>query len=221
MNLQTILLLKNYFLKRYQKISYAQEGEDLIIERIFENKNTGFYIDVGAHHPLRFSNTMKLYDRGWHGINIDANPNSMSSFQLLRPRDINLELAIGVTEKRQKFYIFNETAINTFDQKIAKHNQKAGYLLKETRLVKTTPLSKIINRYAPKTKIDLLSIDIEGFDYQALNSMDWKRLPTLILIETLGLDLSAVVATPSHRLLTSKHYKLYAKTANTCLYLLT
>jgi len=53
--------------------SYSQEGEDLILLRIFEKKRIGFYVDVGSHHPFRFSNTYLFYRLGWRGINIDAN----------------------------------------------------------------------------------------------------------------------------------------------------
>lgn len=47
---------------QWHQRSWSQEGEDLILRRIFENKNTGFYVDVGAHHPKRFSNTIFFID---------------------------------------------------------------------------------------------------------------------------------------------------------------
>ena len=43
--------------------SYSQEGEDMVLQRIFAQKEYGFYIDVGAHHPKRFSNTYLFYKR--------------------------------------------------------------------------------------------------------------------------------------------------------------
>ena len=54
------------------RYSFSQEGEDLLIDRMFDGQSVGFYVDVGAHHPTRFSNTYLLYLRGWRGINIDA-----------------------------------------------------------------------------------------------------------------------------------------------------
>jgi hypothetical protein len=75
-------------------LSYAQEGEDMVLRRIFEDQPLGFYVDVGAHHPVRFSTTYFFYRRGCRGINIDATPGSMDAFRRLRPRDINLEVAI-------------------------------------------------------------------------------------------------------------------------------
>ena len=59
--------------------SFSQEGEDLVLARIFEGKKNGFYVDIGAHHPTRFSNTHYFYRRGWSGINIDAMPGSMKN----------------------------------------------------------------------------------------------------------------------------------------------
>ncbi len=82
------------------------------MSRYFENKKTtGFYVDVGAHHPLRFSNTYKFYKRGWHGINIDAMPGSMDLFNRLRHRDINLERAVSDSKQILTYYAFNEPAL--------------------------------------------------------------------------------------------------------------
>src|SRR5665213_3547525 len=78
--------------------SYAQEGEDLILAGFFGGligMRPGFFVDVGAHHPWRLSNTYFFYIRGWTGINIDAMPGSMREFDAHRPKDINIEVAIG------------------------------------------------------------------------------------------------------------------------------
>jgi hypothetical protein len=56
----------------------------LILRRIFEHKQKGFYVDVGAYHPFLFSNTYIFYLRGWRGINIDATPGSMKLFNKFR-----------------------------------------------------------------------------------------------------------------------------------------
>src|SRR5690349_18351333 len=75
--------------------SYSQEGEDMVLRRVFEHKAHGFYVDVGAHHPMRFSNTYFFYRRGWRGINIDARPGSKREFDRARPRDINVECGVA------------------------------------------------------------------------------------------------------------------------------
>lgn len=89
--------LRVYFFGRFvfKEISYSQSGEDRALYRYFERQDNGFYVDVGAHHPFRFSNTCIFYARGWRGINIDAMPQSMALFRKYRKNDINLEVAIG------------------------------------------------------------------------------------------------------------------------------
>ena len=75
--------------------SYSQEGEDMVLERIFAGKKGGFYVDVGAHHPRRFSNTYFFYRKGWKGINIEPNPEAIHAFQSDRKRDTNLQCGIS------------------------------------------------------------------------------------------------------------------------------
>ena len=60
--------------------SYSQEGEDLVLRRYLEGRTSGFYVDVGAHDPKRFSNTHLFYERGWRGINIEPSPAAMKNF---------------------------------------------------------------------------------------------------------------------------------------------
>ncbi|MDX9799068.1 MAG: hypothetical protein RBT05_09445 [Bacteroidales bacterium] len=79
----------------FGSISFSQEGEDMLLSKLFELNEKGFFVDIGAHHPIRFSNTYKLYLKGWRGINIDAMPNSMDLFKKYRSEDINLEIPIA------------------------------------------------------------------------------------------------------------------------------
>ena len=58
-------------------------------------KNKGFYIDVGCYHPLKYSQTHKLYKLGWSGINVDISKESIDLFNTFRPRDKNLNLGIS------------------------------------------------------------------------------------------------------------------------------
>ena len=111
-------------LLKYASLSYSQEGEDMILKRIFNEKKNGFYIDVGAHHPKRFSNTHYFYLKGWRGINIDAMPSSMKLFNKQRPKDINLEIAISDKKEVLTYYGFNESALNSFSKEIS--NQRDG-----------------------------------------------------------------------------------------------
>ena len=66
-----------------RKNSYSQNGEDLILIDYFNENPNGFYVDIGCHHPFRFSNTYLLYKKGWRGLNVDANKWTISLFNFL------------------------------------------------------------------------------------------------------------------------------------------
>lgn len=121
--------IKEKLFNSYATQSYSQEGEDIILRRIFECKTNGFYIDVGAHHPKRFSNTYLFYKKGWNGINIDAMPGSMVLFRKLRSRDINIEAAITNEKREMSFFMFDEPALNTFDKDLATERINHGWQL--------------------------------------------------------------------------------------------
>jgi FkbM family methyltransferase len=212
-------------LDRYASRSYSQEGEDMILRRLFENRETGFYVDVGAHHPARFSNTYYFYRRGWRGINIDAMPGSMKWFDTFRPRDINLEQAVSVTPGTLNFYVFNEPALNGFDARLslARNESADAYIIVETRQLKTRRLDTILDEHlSPGQKIDFLSIDVEGFDLEVLESNDWtKYRPEVLLVEVLDNTFPELLASRTSLFLHAQGYEIYAKAVNTVIYRLT
>lgn len=197
--------------------AYSQEGEDLILARYFEGQRDGFYVDVGAHHPYRFSNTYLLYRRGWRGVNIDAMPGSMEKFRRARPRDINIEVAIGSVAGSATFYIFNEPALNTFDPELAKERDVPPWQLvqKVQRPVRT--LAAVLGDALPESQsIDVLTIDVEGRDLDVLKSNDWQRFrPRMVLVETRDRTYRDLGNEPTVMFLESQGYAAMAKTVNT------
>ena len=80
------------------RVSYSQFGEDLVVRTHFAQNFDNFagrFVDVGAFHPFKYSNTMLLSQLGWRGINIDCNPVKIAGFKKLRPRDHNICAAVG------------------------------------------------------------------------------------------------------------------------------
>ncbi|MCZ2247936.1 MAG: FkbM family methyltransferase, partial [Bacteroidia bacterium] len=181
---------------KYRMVSYAQEGEDLLLENILNFSKNGFFVDVGAHHPVRFSNTYKLYLQGWRGINIDPAPGSMKKFETMRPEDINLEMAIAASEKPMTYFVFNDSALNTFDEeKKNKIIQNSSYKNISQIKVNTTTLEKVLNKYLPAdVKIDFMNIDVENMELEVLKSNDWSKYrPNILLIENIKEDLREVL----------------------------
>lgn len=206
----------------YHNISYSQDGEDIVIAELFKDKLEGFYVDVGAHHPQRFSNTYYFYLKGWSGINIDAMPGSMKIFDDLRSRDINLEIPISDKSEILTYYEFDEPALNSFSlplsqERITTSNYK---IVAETQL-KTHTLAEVLDKYLPpKQTIDFLSIDVEGLDYQVVSSNNWdKYKPKVILVENLELSSLKNINTSKVCLfLEERGYVLLAKTMRTLIF---
>jgi len=172
--------------RRYCRGSYAQDGEDLLLLRLLEDpEKAGFFVDVGAHHPARLSNTMLFYMMGWSGINIDPLPGCMTTFKKWRPRDINLELGISQVEGKLTYHRFSQPELNTFSEELLKERSNKGCHHIEDISLPTQPLRLILAQHLPPgVLIDFLTVDVEGMDMEVLQSNDWNRWrPSLILVE--------------------------------------
>jgi FkbM family methyltransferase len=212
--------LKPYLMDVDAVKSYSQEGEDMILRRIFSGRQTGFYVDVGAHHPRRFSNTYYFYKLGWSGINIDATPGSMTLFRRWRPRDINLELAVGSENTELVLFLFNEPALNTFDAALARSRDQGPYRIVREQKIPVQPLAAVLEAYLPTHRpIDFLSVDVEGMDLNVLQSNDWERFrPECVLVECFGANLLDLVHEPANQFLCERGYQAVAKTVNTVIF---
>ena len=168
-------------------LSWSQGGEDLALLNLFTNQ-VGSYIDVGCHHPSRFSITRHLYQRGWSGVNIDANSALISQFYKSRKRDVSLWRAVG-SKSQYRLTVFNEPAISTvnksWEDKFISENQEISHVEE----VPGVTLREILNKYFASEHCTLLAIDIEGADFDALKTIDFETLskdkyPDWILLET-------------------------------------
>lgn len=181
--------------------SCSQFGEDAWIVANLKLPAKGFYLDIGCNRPDLISNTKFLRDMGWQGIQVDAD----SSFKPLWD-EIGFELTVGIV------WIEDKTAFHFDNNKDLSRIVANGQEL---------PAIKLNDLLAKKkcSVIDLLSIDVEGAEYDILNSMDWNKYkPSIIIFEfnTNGHE--------DHRLcsfLESKGYKPIHKTFANYIYQLT
>jgi FkbM family methyltransferase len=202
------------------RIHFSQLGEDAVLWNYFHSKFNGFYVDVGCHHPYRFSNTALLsMFNGWRGINIDVDERAISSFESARPGDINLCTAVGKTAGTAEATFFEDGALNSLDNKNALHPEWA-HIKRQPRTVPVTTLREILATHLPlNTSIDLLNVDVEGFDNQVLESNDWKRFrPGIIAVESHDFDLSRASENPTFKLLSKHNYKLASHIVVTSIY---
>jgi FkbM family methyltransferase len=205
----------------FVNLAYSQDGEDMVLRRLFERQTLGFYVDVGAHHPFRFSNTCFFHRKGWRGINIDPNPDAIAAFRSARRSDINICVGVSDVAGQLTFHLFSEPALNTFDGDLASERAAIpGYRLLEKKTIAVKRLDKLLDEHLPAGQsIDFLSVDVEGLDLAVLRSNDWRRFrPAILLVEAHERTVAGAEKDPIHVYATTQGYQLIAKTLNTLIY---
>lgn len=200
---------------------YSQDGEDAVLARFFDGQDQGLFVDVGAHHPVKHSNTFLFYKKGWRGINIEPTPGSKLIFDRERPEDKNLELAVTEVTQEMDFYLMSDSALNTVDPSYVKEMEKNRQGLKTVVKVPGKTLRDILEENLnPNSKIDFMTVDVETHEMQVLKSNDWSRFrPRILLIEILDMDIRSPQTSEVHRFIEGQTYQLIAKTYNTAFYL--
>lgn len=205
----------------FMNVSYSQEGEDLVLARLFHDQTLGVYIDVGAHHPLRFSNTHRFYLQGWRGVNIEPNPDLLAAFESIRPGDVNLACGVSDAYGKLTYYMFNDPALNSFDPELTRSREGGAYHVVQTRELDVVPLRDLLREcLVPGTPVHFMSVDVEGLDLKVLESNDWEQFrPLCVVVECLRSDIAAVLGSPLHGFMRAQGYRLFAKTFNSVFYL--
>ncbi len=197
--------------------SFSQEGEDMILSKILTNK--GFYVDVGAYHPTKYSNTYRLYLKGWNGINIEPRKEVKNLFLKIRPRDISLDIGISNDPSSFSYYMFEKPEFNTFSIERAEFVKSKFQLEFDIKDIQTKKLVDVLDEHQAKfSKIDILNIDVEGYEMEVLLSNDWSKYkPSIILVEDNSKDILSenFFEKPIPKFLKQHGYALFAKTINT------
>lgn len=168
------------------KVSCAQNFEDIYLTRIFGLKNKIFYVDVGASHPWFSSVTALFYYNGSNGINVDADPRSISLLQSYRKYDVNIHALVSSNNTDTCTFFLHEKP----SRSTASNSYLDGTLFDLEHLeevtMETQTLNNILSENNCPKKFDLLKIDIEGYEYQALSSLDLNLYqPRIIIVESI------------------------------------
>ncbi len=163
--------------------SYAQNFEDVMLWRALQNVDNGFYIDVGAQHPVEDSVSKAFYEKGWRGIHVEPIPSYARLLREDRPDEIVIEAGVSNEHGSITFYEVLQTGLSTGDAAIAKAHREKGHQIKETQ-IPTVTLADIF-ALAGDREIHWLKIDVEGMERNVLESWgDAPHRPWVVVVES-------------------------------------
>lgn len=172
-------------------VSYAQAGEDLVVNAIFGNLKIAeiSYLDIGAYDPVYLNNTYLFYQQGHRGVLVEPNVTMCEKLRAVRPRDTTLEAGIGIGKPGvADYYVMSDASWNTFDRAEAEHQVKATggkVTIKEVRRMPLLDVNEVIAEHFHGKAPAFVSIDAEGWHFPILKSIDFSRFrPAVICIET-------------------------------------
>ncbi len=165
-------------------ISYAQNQEDVIIWRAFKSVAQGFYIDIGAAHPIWESVTKAFYDRGWHGINIEPNPHFHAMLEQERPRDANLLALAGCESGARNLHIVGQSGLSTAAEESKRLLEERGHEVTSRIESKVVRLDDVLREHNVR-EIHFLKIDVEGMEVEVLRGCSLQEFrPKIIVVES-------------------------------------
>ncbi len=193
------------------RVSYSQFGEDISAQNALRNVSRGFYVDVGAHHPLRLSNTALMHIKGWDGINVEPRLEAIELFEEYRPRALNLRAAIHNELDVVTLHKFRGGRIDTVladrAEMLAQGKEAAG-----EEQVPAMTMNQLFENHVPDgTHVNYLSVDIEGYDEQAILAFDLDRhRPDVVCVELHRYDVMSLAENPVVRHLNDAGYHPFA-----------
>ena len=206
--LRKLFLIRKIWLSKTWFHHYSQYGEDIPTWGHLSAIKNGFFVDVGCYHPKKYNNTYRWYKRGWRGVNIDLDPIKIEAFNMARPQDVNLVYAIS--RAGGDCYSFGRySLISTLSREFADQQIALGKTC-VVHKVRAETLDFVLDktRFAGR-KIDLLTVDAEGYDLEILQSLSFERYgPGLILVELHQSTIEKVMTSPLYIFLKDKGYDL-------------
>ncbi len=163
---------------------FSQSDEEIFILEKYKDKPTGKFIDIGAYHIERFSNTRALYLAGWEGVLVEPQPenyNAIAEHYKDEPRIEVLNFAVGEPAGEIVFYESNGDAVGTTDRSHMEKWEKGGVKFTEIK-VPQMGVVDFFNEYGHGT--DFLSIDTEATNMELFRHVPawvWEQISMLCI----------------------------------------
>jgi FkbM family methyltransferase len=159
--------------------SYSQFGEDVLLWKFFGAKRDGFFVEAGANHPTKCSQTWLFELHGWKGILVEPMAKNCELLRQHRPGSRVFQCALGAPEQRGRAQL-NVAAGNDGLSGLVSND---GVVVERVEEVEVRTLDEVLAG-AGNPKLDLVSIDVEGLELQVLRGFDLARHhPAMLLVE--------------------------------------
>jgi FkbM family methyltransferase len=163
--------------------SHSQNFEDVMLYRALRHVAKGNWIDVGAWHPQLHSVTKCFYDLGWSGINIEPSKKFFRLLQSRRPRDTNLNIALGRTAGRTKFFQVGDSGLSSLGFASIERGRKAGIVKSSVHEIEVKTIAQIFDLVEGRD-VHFVKIDVEGYEADVIDGFDFQRhRPWIIVVE--------------------------------------
>jgi FkbM family methyltransferase len=161
----------------------SQWCEDVLLFDYFKRKKNGFFIEIGAFDGIKLSNTYFFESIGWKGILVEPQPNQYDKLIVNRPNSKCYNVGIGMDSSDLELNIVQDADYETWSYVSNKENKEKNIPFKTQKIkVKSVKLNDIIP--SEITKIDFISIDVEGMELDILKTIDWdKYFIEVVLLE--------------------------------------
>lgn len=200
----------------FKKSSYSQCGEDLLVSFVLGlicGQRPKKYLDVGANHPFRLSNSALLYENGGIGILVEPDPYFAKLLRRKRRRDKVLQAGVHFSgEERADLFVMDSPTLNTLSRQEMERYVAMGHQLVDTVSVDLININTILGM---SEEIDFMNLDIEGLDQDILEMIDWEKYrPVCVCVETISYETKREPIKNDNiiKLMLANDYILYADT---------
>src|SRR5262249_9101480 len=149
-----------------------------LLNKVFEEKKNGFFVEIGCLEGVAFSNSLAFEQIGWSGICVEAHNDFIAPLKMNRTGSTVIHCAVGEADRDNVTFFANKIgSLSTLDKSMENRwNQthKNFFHGFEEQIVSMRTLTSIFDE-CKVVNIDFISLDIEGYEVEALKGLNLKK----------------------------------------------